>query len=94
VGLGGIEPPTSALSVLGKVLVRRLVYPVKCHFVPRRATRRRFVPLRLGTLWARRAPERAHYRHVRQSGSCRGIARAAVPFEDVRPVSARRRPVC
>ncbi len=53
-GLDGIEPSASALSVLAKGLVRRLVYPLTCPFVPRRATKRRVVPLRLGTLWARR----------------------------------------
>jgi hypothetical protein len=53
VGLDGIEPSASALSELGKGLVRRLVYSVICHFVPRRATQRRFVPFRLGTPWAR-----------------------------------------
>ena len=52
-GLGGIEPPTSALSVLGEGLVRQLVCLLNCHFVPRGATRRRVVPFRLGTLWAR-----------------------------------------
>jgi len=53
VGLGGIEPPTSALSVRTKGLVRQLVYPATCRFVPRRAIEGRGVPLRLGTLWAR-----------------------------------------
>ena len=31
----------------------KVVYPLTFPFVPRRATERRFVPLRLGTLWAR-----------------------------------------
>ena len=35
VGLDGIEPSASALSELDKGLVRRLVYPLTCRFVPR-----------------------------------------------------------
>ena len=52
-GLDGIEPSASALSVRDNGLVRRLVYVLTCPFVPLRATERRVVPLRLGTLWAR-----------------------------------------
>ena len=46
---------TTDLSIIsaGQRLVRQLVYPLTCPFVPRRATKRRLVPLRLGTLWAR-----------------------------------------
>ena len=46
---------TTDLSIIsaGQGLVRQLVYPLTCQFVPRRATKRRVVPLRLGTLWAR-----------------------------------------
>ncbi len=36
-----------------KELVRQLVCTLTCLFVPRPANERRFVPLRLGTLWAR-----------------------------------------
>jgi len=39
--------------VQAKGLVRRLACPLNCPFVPRQATKRRAVPLRLGTLWAR-----------------------------------------
>ena len=52
-GLAGVEPATSALSELTGELVRQLVHPLTCPFVPRLAAQRRFVPLRLGTLWAR-----------------------------------------
>jgi hypothetical protein len=38
VGLDGIEPSASALSELGKGLVRRLVCLLNCPFVPRGAT--------------------------------------------------------
>ncbi len=41
--------------MLAKELVRQLVYPPTLPFVPRRATKSRVVPLRLGTLWARAA---------------------------------------
>ncbi len=53
VGLDGIEPSASALSELDKRLLRPSVCRVTCRFVPQRATQRRLVPLRLGTLWAR-----------------------------------------
>ena len=53
VGLDGIEPSASALSVLTRRLVRQLVCSATSRFVPGRATARHFVPLRLGTLWAR-----------------------------------------
>ncbi len=48
----------AALSDLDKGLVRRLVYLLTCRFVPGRATARHFVPLRLGTLWARPGQDR------------------------------------
>jgi hypothetical protein len=51
---GQLEPRRSkALSELDIGLVRRLVYLLTCLFVPRGATKRRLVPVRLGTLWAR-----------------------------------------
>ena len=53
VGLDGIEPSASALSVQAMVLVTQVVYFLTCPFVPRRATQREVVPLRLGTFWAR-----------------------------------------
>jgi len=53
VGLGGIEPPTSALSVLDRGLLDKLSPALTCLIVTLRATRRGSVPLRLGTVWAR-----------------------------------------
>ena len=56
---------------------------------PRRATKRRVVPLRLGTLWAR-GPVPGLGRHPWGSRLLSaGFAPAAAPLEDVRPVFAR-----
>ena len=52
-GLGGIEPPTSALSVLDKVPLIRPIPPFNCGFVPGHATPTPPVPFRLGTFGAR-----------------------------------------
>jgi len=58
VGLGGIEPPTSALSELNKGLLDEPRPRLSCLFVTVGASRRRPMPLRLGTLWARQASRR------------------------------------
>jgi hypothetical protein len=52
-GAGWNRTTDSALSVLAKGLVKQLVYSLICPFVPRSASKRRAVQLRLGTLWAR-----------------------------------------
>jgi hypothetical protein len=43
----------SALSALNTTQVTQMVCTLSCPFVPGQASRRRLVPLRLGTLWAR-----------------------------------------
>jgi len=58
VGLDGIEPSTSALSVLTECLVFWLVLPPTCLFAPSQSLERRLVPLRLGTPWARVLPQK------------------------------------
>ena len=54
-GVGGADVVGNAmlLTVQAKELASRLVCTLTCLFVPRRANERRFVPLHLGTLWAR-----------------------------------------
>jgi len=73
VGLGGIEPPTSALSVLDGGLVSRPPPPLTCLFVTARADPKRLVPLPLGTHWARRGS--------RQPRRWRSCSRPRLPRE-------------